>query len=211
MSNSTRIDTDPGAPVPQEELDKIPSIFVDRTKLKALCDEVSKMDEKNLDYASEHVIRGVIHLAALSIPNKVISRSLHIPVTRVESIVNSSTASAEITRIQIDHYNRDADHMFKRLVPAAVQNIFEIMVERAGKTSVRLDAAKYITDRALGKPKEILETKNDMLAQVFGALQEKKNNASQEQPIEAEFESLTPDDSVKKDPLEEILGDSDDT
>ncbi len=193
---------DPGMKVPREDLENLPSIFVSREKIKAICDEVRKADVNNLPYASDHVLRGVIHLAALSIPAQIISKSLAIPLKRVNALIAAEAVKLEIERIQMDHYARDAQKMFSRLVPAAVNEIFDLMTNKAGKESTRLDASKYIVDRALGKPKEILEAKTDLLADVFSQLHRKQP----EQPptMEAEF-STVDEDLESKDPLEKLL------
>lgn len=199
---STRISSDPGRKVPKEELDDLPSIFVDREKLKKISDEVSAKDQAMLPFTSDHVMRGVIHLAALSIPSPVIGRSLNIPVRRVNSILSSESVIREVERIQVEHYKRDADQMFKRLVPTAVQNIFDLMVKKSSKESTRLSAAQYIVDRALGKPKETIEQKTDMIAEVFSSL--KRKEEPQPDSIEVEFSDVI-DDSCPLDPLEGLL------
>jgi hypothetical protein len=195
--------SDPAQKVEKEELDHLPSIFVSRERIDAICDEIKKSDDRNLPYASDHVLRGVIHLAALSIPEPMISRSLMIPLGRVKSMLASISVKQEVERIQVEHYQRDAQKMFGRLVPAAVNNIFDLMANLSHKESTRLDAAKYIVDRALGKPKEQMEVKTDLLADVFSQLHKKNQEAPK--AMEAEFTSV--DDALEaKDPLEKLLG-----
>lgn len=203
MKSKTRIKADPARKVPKEDLMELPSIFVDRKQIEFITQEVLNQDEKNIPYASDHVLRGVIHLAALAIPDAVISRSLSIPLVRVRAILKSESVRQEVERIQIDHYTRDAQQMFKRLVPTAVQNIFDLMTKKVHKESTRLDAAKYIVDRALGKPKEHVEMKTDMLAEVFSALH--KKDKPEQKPIEVEFGNVDGEAVLAVDPLEDIL------
>lgn len=201
----TIIEIDPNQKPPKSELDQLPSVFVDKRLMQKLIDEVAGSGHEMDKYASAHVIRGVVHLSALGIPPPVIAKSLMIPKTRVKQILGADSVKLEVERIQAQHYNRDCEQMFKRLVPSAVQTIVDIMTDGKSKESTKLDSAKYIVDRAHGKAVERTEIKTDLLADVYGRLSKPKS-ASQNEPIDAEFESIGPS-AEPKDDLEDLLGD----
>jgi len=205
---STRIKADPGKKVPKEGLEGLPSIFVDKALIQKIVDEVRDSKNGMSKYAHENILRAVIHLAALGIPNAQIARSLQIPVPSVARILKAESVSREVERIQIQHYNRDVETMFKRLVPTAVKTIFDKMTRKSVKDSTSLEAAKYVVDRAHGKPKETHAVQADMLAEVFRTLKNPpKNPASQTDILDAEFESVATTGGEPTDPLDKIVGD----
>lgn len=199
-----RVKADPTKKVPKEELDNLPSLFINKELVKKICAQV-KAQDGNVALASEQVARAIIHMASLGLTNRVISQNLGVSKRRVEITLESQSVRAEVERLQNLLFKRDYEEMFKRLVPTAVQNIFDLMVKKSNKESTRLEAAKYIVDRAIGKPKETVIQKTDLIAEVFQSLSHPKDKASQNQPIEAEFENVTNQEGPK-DPLEEMLG-----
>jgi hypothetical protein len=199
----TRVKTDPTKKLPKEEIDDQVSIFVDSAKIEVISKEIVGRDPALTQDASQHTLRAVIHLAALGLSNRAIAKALKIPNTRIELMMGSISMKREVEILQRDYFDREADIMFKRLVPAAVQTIFDLMTAKKGKESVRLSAAQYITDRALGKPKEIIEQKTDLLKDVFSQLQNRPK-AANESPIDVQFESVGPENE-KVDPLDAML------
>jgi hypothetical protein len=194
---------------PRDHVFEAPSLFVDMAKVEKLCaDAVEGKSRQFSANASPTVLRAIIHLAAIGWSDLAISKRLGLTKNWVEAITKGKSVAAEIERIQVENYRRDYKEMFEQLVPQAVQNIFDLMVKKSYKESVRLEAAKYIVDRALGKPKETIETKNDMISQVFQLLGKQNPDASQNQPIDAQFESIE-NKSTPKDSLEELFGSTD--
>lgn len=204
MAKSTRISAS-SKKTPDEEIESPNAVYLDKQKIEQLAKEISEIDRSLDAFASAHVMRGIIHLASLSVPIAVMSKSLCIPRTRLKQILESVSVQREVTRLQTELYARDHEMMFKRLVPAAVNAIHGLMTNKKSKDNTRLAAAEYIVDRALGKPKEIQEIKTDMLAQVFGALKKKpgEDGPSQDGYLDAEFEKV----AETKDPLEDLMGD----
>lgn len=202
-----RVKADPHKAIPKEELEE-PIAFLDTERIHRIRDEVVGADatERGLAFISDHVVRAVVHMAALGLADRVISKNLGIPMNRVKMILNSNSVKAEIERLQFDYFRKDAETMFKRLVPAAVQQIYKVMTKAATKDAQRLDASKYVVDRAFGKPKETIEQKTDILAQVYSALNNPEKFSSQSEPIDAEFESVEENaEEQESDPLESIL------
>lgn len=207
MRKTTKIKVDPAKKGPKQDLDYLPSLFVDADKIEKLCEEIREGDEKMLPYSSQQTLRAVIYLSSLGVPDKIIAGRLAMPPHRVSRMLNSDSVKLEVERLQIEHYKRDAKEMFDRILPSAVQTIFDLMTRKAYKEGTRLEAAKYLTDRALGKPKEVREEKVDMISEVFKNLYKPKDqNPLMNQPIEAEFEEVDTK-STEGDPLEQVLSD----
>ncbi len=214
--SSHRVKSNPHKELPKKELEDEPIAFLDVDRINKIRSEVVNADpeERGLAFVSDHVVRAMVHMAALGLADRVIAKNLGVPYQRVRMTLNSNSVKNEIERLQMDYFRKDSETMFKRLVPAAVQTIFGIMAKRASKDSNRLDAAKYLVDRALGKPKETIEQKTDILSQVYAAIQNPEKFASQSDPIDAEFESVEEIDSQAPsasatDPLEKLFSETD--
>lgn len=203
---STRMEVDAMKPIKDDLVAK--SIFLDKEKLRQLKEEVHSADPKDKEQLNIQVLRAVIHMAALGIPNGVIAKSIGVPSRRVSTWMRSSSIQREVEKAQLQHFERDNESMFKRLVPTAVQTMFDLLVSAKTKDSVRTEIAKYMVDRAHGKPVERIESKTDLVGEVFAALQKGRNDASQNRPIEADFTEVNTDsNSANSDPLADLLKD----
>jgi hypothetical protein len=69
------------------------------------------------------------------------------------------------------------DQIFTKILPEAVATTYSIMTSEKEKSTVRLEAAKQMIDRALGKPKEMIEQKTTIIADVFDEIKKAKENA----------------------------------
>lgn len=172
-----------------------------------------------LSEKSDHTLRAVIHMAAFGTTAQSIARQLQIPKARVERVLESDTVKKEVYRLQTEIFEKDAHKIYLRMLPMATNVIMEIMTKKMYKESTRLDAAKYLTDRALGKPKEVVEQNTNMLADILGNLQKQAHAASDKKAtaetiLDAEYvhkgSTLESAESLgtKQDSLEQVLGGS---
>lgn len=138
-----------------------------------------------------HSIRMILQLSAFGVTPREIAKQTKIKGSIIKAIVKSPSAQAEILRLQKQLFEKDFKQMFMRLLPTAVHTTFNLMTSKKVKDNVRLQAADILMDRALGKPKQVIEETHGGLAEVLEKLNGTNNESnSQNESIEAEFERI---------------------
>lgn len=117
-----------------------------------------------------HRIRAAINMAAIGLSAKDISDQLGLPMTRVDAILKSPEACGLINDIQDKIYIKNFPGMVQKLVPKAMKTIVEVLDCSEEKGATRLEAAKTILDRAMGKPQQTIEHKGSQIRELFEQL-----------------------------------------
>lgn len=145
---------------------------------------------RGIDFEKEpHIVRSVIHFSAMGITPLAISKQIGLAVDAVREIVRSKSAQDEIYRLQKQFIEKDFKQVFMRILPVAINTAQGIMMSKRTKDNVRLQAADIFMDRALGKPTQVIEEKNNLLSEILQKMSGETPKNSEE-TIEAEFEKL---------------------
>ena len=172
-------------------------------ELSAILDDTGKP----LPKTEKHVLRAICQMAAFSLSNQRIANNIGLPRKRVDNILKSISVQREIQRLQTELYERDATKMFKRMLPHAANTIYGL-IDKADKDSTRVEAAKVILDRALGKPTQTIEQTTTLISDVLKKLNTVPSEVVNDAFIIPELkkpEVKAPDPAAVKDPLEDIL------
>jgi len=154
---------------------------------------VKKLDEMKGDMEGvpvekrkEHFYRMVMYYSSIGFPDNVIARRLECPVGTVRKVLGSDSIRAEVQALSDGLIQKEIQKIFTRILPEAIATTYGLMVDDEEKSAVRLDAAKHMMDRALGKPKETVENKTTILAEVFDAIKKNRDEAIEveAQPID---------------------------
>lgn len=168
---------------------------------------------KPLPNTERHVLRAICVMASFSLSPQRIGNNVGLPSRRISNILKSVSVQREIARLQTELYERDATKLFKRMMPHAANTIFGL-IDNAEKDSVRLEAAKSILDRALGKPTQEITQTTTLISDVLKKLNDVKVDKIEDAvliPDVKEEQRSALSQLVSKeeasDPLEQILRD----
>lgn len=117
-----------------------------------------------------HRIRAAVNMAAIGLSADDISAQLGLSPSRVAAILKSPEAMGLIDDIQDKIYVKNFPGMVQKLVPKAMKTIVEVLDDSAEKGATRLEAAKTILDRAMGKPQQTIEHKGSQIRELFEQL-----------------------------------------
>lgn len=155
-----------------------------------------------------HILRSVLHFAAMGFTHKKISEHTGLSPGAVQAMTRSESAKAEILRLQTQFIEQDFRKVFMRILPVAVNTAYGIMTNKKARDQVRLAASEQFMDRALGKPKQVVESNDNALAKVLEKLSGTTDlGAQNDEPIEAEFEKMAKDNASALDSINRNLGD----
>lgn len=118
----------------------------------------------------------IVYLAAQGKTAPEIADAISIPVSTVRSILQREHVQFEIGHLRHKLFGKDIQKAFKELVPDAQGVISDII--RNPNTGIRpqlkLEAAKEVLDRALGKPKQSIEHSGSLIRDVYDRLREEQ-------------------------------------
>lgn len=144
----------------------------DDVNFRAKIDEVYKnsknMEVDQTDFSSQK--KAMCHLAALGYNKSEIARNLGLNNSTVSVFLKATSVKKEIARIQTQFWSRDNKKLFQTMLPRAVTTVYNLMCSRKVKDQTRLDAAKTLLDRALGKPVQEIEHSGNLISQVLTEL-----------------------------------------
>lgn len=166
--------------------------IVDRTVRKNI-DQMTPVVQDVDTHLPDHVVRMMISLAAFGKTASAISKETGLPRRAVNAVVESPGGRMEIARLQSRLLEKDMKKFFMQIAPVAVNTAYDLMTSKKTKDHVKLAASEMFMDRAFGKPKQIIEETNINLAEVLSKLEGKKKDASENEPIDAEFERMAAD------------------
>lgn len=183
-------------------------------QMKAEIAAFKDKDGKAVPGEYAHVLRAICQMSAFNLSPQRIANNCGMPTERVKRVLMAPSVQREISRLQTELYSVDTAKMFKRMVPEAANTVFGLM-GHGDKDSVRVEAAKVILDRALGKPTQTIEQTTTLIKEVFSQLNGLKSDKAQ--ATDAEIVPMTPSiDSIEDrlpegnlDPLEAILAEVD--
>lgn len=138
--------------------------------------------------------------AALGSTASDIAREFGYTDGRMSIILNTPRVKAAVANLRERFFGANIEARFKGIVPKAVTLLEAVIDSPSEKTSNRLDAAKEVLNRSLGKSKETVEIKTSSVRDVFVYLDQMRT-AQQGQlasPSEARFSSG--ENSVAKTP-----------
>lgn len=192
----------------EEKLDLEQKDWVVEAMQKELA-EILDDSGKPLPHQERHVLRAICQMAAFSMAPQKMANNIGLPTHRIKNILKSVSVQREISRLQTELYERDAVKMFKRMLPHAANTIYGL-IDNADKDSTRVEAAKVILDRALGKPTQTIEQTTTLIKDVLTRLNNTASTTIEDAQI---VPDAAPDKEQKpmpasehSDPLEEILG-----
>lgn len=192
----------------EEKLDLEQKDWVVEAMQKELA-EILDESGKPLPHQERHVLRAICQMAAFSMAPQKMANNIGLPTHRIKNILKSVSVQREISRLQTELYERDAVKMFKRMLPHAANTIYGL-IDNADKDSTRVEAAKVILDRALGKPTQTIEQTTTLIKDVLTRLNNTASTTIEDAQI---VPDAAPDKEQKpmpasehSDPLEEILG-----
>ena len=131
--------------------------------------------------------------------------------TQINNLLKDPTIQYRIDEIKHQLYGRDPMLKFKNLQKDAFVALEDILTRPSVKDSVRLKAAQQVFDRNLGKPTQVIETRDKTVKDIYRILDQvsKLGNASAE-PIETvgeiveDAEIVEPQKELTDDDREEI-------
>lgn len=164
----------------------------------------------------KHVLRAICQMAAFNLSPQRIANNCGIPTQRVKKVLQSISVQREIARLQTELYSVDTAKMFKRMVPEAANTVFGLM-SHGDKDSTRVEAAKVILDRALGKPTQTIEQTTTLIKDVLTRLNgvtphndvEDAEIVPTPKPVDAIEDASLVDPGAFKDDLEDLLAEVD--
>lgn len=117
----------------------------------------------------------VCHFAAVGLRPKEIAASIEgMTVDEVRDHLQVEAVQKEIRALQHQYFGGDPMRRFKAMVNDAADILEDAMKDKHVKTSVRVQAADKILDRALGKPKQFLSVEGNLIRRVYETLDGKK-------------------------------------
>ena len=160
-----------------------------------------------------HVLKMVCQLTAFGVSPQRIANNIGIPSRNVKLLMRSVSMQREVARLQTEIW-KDNKKAFNELLPEAINTTAKLMRSKTTKDSTRIEAAKVIMDRSLGKPTQYIEQSTSLIKEVL--LKLNKEDISDAQLVENDFdkELLENNEKVQEavrkadsevDPLEEIL------
>lgn len=144
-------------------------------RLDTMAQSLTKIQD--LDHRREHFYRMVIYYASIGFNDTTIAKQLNCQVSTVRRALASRSIKSEVDRLSTEVIKKQMDQIFTKILPEAVATTYSIMTSEKEKSTVRLEAAKQMMDRALGKPREMIEQKTTIIADVFDELKKAKENA----------------------------------
>jgi len=151
---------------------------------------------------NQAIIQMICQLAAFAVPPQKIANKIGIPGRNVKLILSAVSIKREVYRLQEDLF-KESKQVFQQMLPDAVDITYKIMRSPKSKEASRIEAAKMIMDRALGKPVQHIEQSTTLLKDVLQQLNV-RNETIEEASIVPEASS--PEVKTEaSDPLDEIL------
>lgn len=144
-----------------------------------------------------HRLRLVAELAARGYDQKEIRAVTEFSQSYLSMALNSPTVQTEIKLIrEIEFQGLGVSDNIDRLASAAIKTIDNILNDSSAKQTTKLRAAQDILDRKLGRAKQQIEVKGNIVGEFYKLLQQHSN---QMVPIESKgktIDSKTSDDST---------------
>ncbi len=136
--------------------------------------------------------RRAIDLRALGWTYSQISNELGLGEAAVRGMLLAPWAKAKVAHKQNSLFENDAKQYMKTLMNKAYGVIDEILDNPEEKSSVRLEASKFVVDHVIGKAQQTVEHKGSLLVEFMNKLDERP--VSQD----TEYETLSSPTSPKK-------------
>lgn len=152
-------------------------------------------------------LRAVYHLAALGLSPLEIERQINIPTARIKRMLSGPTAKMEVARLQDALFMRDSKKVFMAMLPKATTTVFKLMKDKNEKGSTRLEAAKTLMDRALGKPLQQIEQTGNGIKELYEQLDDlNRRMAAQDVPSSPAPSRFDPGEVVVQNEVETAQG-----
>ncbi len=101
--------------------------------------------------------RLVAYMAAWGARNTEIARALNLTESTVSLLLGDRDVAYAVKEIQDRSWEKHLKSRLESLVPEAIQTMVSIMRDEGSRAATRLDAARSILDRSLGKPLQQVE------------------------------------------------------
>ena len=117
-----------------------------------------------------HTHRKFAQLVVAGMPDRELASFFGISSREVASLKARPQVKAEIAKVHDQVYADDHYKVLKVLTHRAIDTIVEIMEDPEAKRSERLDAAKWIAEKATGKAVQAIQVQSSTLSDVFDKL-----------------------------------------
>lgn len=111
--------------------------------------------------------KALINRAALGVPRAVIAVELGITVQHVGKLLRGPTVAKAIEERMENDFRILAEQRLQELLPLALNRLQFIMANDAAKESSQVEAAKFVVDRLVPKPKQTIEHTGNLAMDVF--------------------------------------------
>lgn len=110
----------------------------------------------------------IAFLAAVGKSQKEICEETGMSPSRMSIVMNSQRMRQEVARIQNEHFGKNTAERFMQMLPKATK-FYDDMLNTQDQQSrgLKFKVAKDLMDRALGKPKETVEIKNNSVRELY--------------------------------------------
>lgn len=167
-----------GKPGKPRSKKRLPILSYDKEQMEKLKSITDESEVPATSYTGKQLIPGrmtlVAHFAAVGQRPKEIAARTGISIDEVHTHLNTESVQREIRALQHEYFGRDPMQRFKTLINDAADILEDTMKDKHVKTSVRVQAADKILDRALGKPKQIFNLEGNLIRRVYETLDGKK-------------------------------------
>lgn len=184
--------------------------FYDGKVTKPLPSGDLQVDSKNMH---EYQLKVVMYLAALGVPLSTINRKTGIAKSSIHALLKNPKMQVEIEKIQRDLFLKDPQKWFDYILKDAIEVSYRMMKSKKVKDSVKADIAFKFMDRALGKPKQEIETTNNIMKSVIVELDNRKRKTVENDEIVVntegkEIQVTSSSQEEKKDKIDTIAEDA---
>lgn len=151
--------------------EKLPA---DRDTIRAMKDaglekpkDIRYKDWNQIEELSKPKYHTIAYLAVRGLGVKEIAEAVSMSDGQVRVILDSERMKFEIKHLQYKLIGQDVQKRFKSMVPAAIDILEEVMQDESSKPATKLDAAKEVMDRALGKPQQNIKHEGSLIRELF--------------------------------------------
>lgn len=116
----------------------------------------------------------VAYLAARGLSPKEIGDALGLSTPAINALLTQERMRFEIKVVRHKLFGKEHQKAFRELLPHAIDATKNVLLDPTSKPSTRLDAAKEVMDRTLGKPKQTIEHEGSLLRELVERLDKKK-------------------------------------
>lgn len=150
-------------------------------------------DCENLDQPKYQTIA---YLAASGKNPDEIAAVVALKPSTIATLLRSDRMKFEVKHLRYKLYGKDAQKRFRDLLPQAIDVTEQVMCDESAKPATKLEAAKEVFDRAMGRPKQTMEIGGSLIRTLLEKLDGKEGGVSEildVSPVPSTFDSQIPE------------------